>query len=186
LRSLSHESFERYLAPDAEIVHSPVFESAIVKIQSGKVLLLTEEERTAVTRLQNPNPISTVDVVAADTPATKPLSVTRKALNAAIAMRKEAEDAKQEGIYGDLSWIPHSSNMCERLFSRAKLTLGYLRRSMTPLHFEQLIMLRANREHWNVVTVHTGINNAENLVISEGDEEGEDEEDDDDEVDEDA
>lgn len=44
--------FENYLSNSATIVASPVFESAIVKIQNKKEGLLTEDERDAVLKLR--------------------------------------------------------------------------------------------------------------------------------------
>ena len=36
------------------------------------------------------------------------------------------------GKYIDLTWIPATSNACERLFSRAKIIFDDYRQSMTP------------------------------------------------------
>jgi hypothetical protein len=50
---------------------------------------------------------------------------------------------------------------------------------MTPLHFEQLIMLRANRNHWNLSVVHDALTAAPTLAVvpdDNGDDEDEDDE----------
>ena len=57
----------------------------------------------------------------------------------------------------DVNWIPCTSNICERLFSKAKLTLGHLRCSMSPYHLEQLLFLRCNKDLWNLQTVAKAI-----------------------------
>ncbi|KAG3093375.1 hypothetical protein PI125_g16860 [Phytophthora idaei] len=41
-------SFSKYLAPDADIVHSPEFEQAVVKVLAGEITLLTEDEAAAL------------------------------------------------------------------------------------------------------------------------------------------
>ena len=55
--------------------------------------------------------------------------------------------------YGDLSFIPPTSNIVERLFSKSKLILGDLRRSMLPQHLEYVLLLSVNRELWDATTV---------------------------------
>ena len=45
----------------------------------------------------------------------------------------------------NLQWIPGISNIVEGLFSRAKLTLDDQRKRMLPMHFEQQVLLFANK-----------------------------------------
>ena len=47
-------------------------------------------------------------------------------------------------------WIPTTSNICERLFSKAKLTVGLLRTSLSPFMLEMLLFLRLNRDLWDL------------------------------------
>ena len=44
-----------------------------------------------------------------------------------------------------------TSNVCERLFSRAKLVMGPHRRLMDPSTLEAFSILRMNKEHWNII-----------------------------------
>ena len=46
-----------------------------------------------------------------------------------------------------VEWIPVSSNVAEMLFSRAKLTVGSLRTSLTPLHLEAILFLFVNNKY---------------------------------------
>jgi hypothetical protein len=39
-------------------------------------------------------------------------------------------------LYGDLRWIPPTSNACERLFSRCKIIFDDYRKSMLPINLE--------------------------------------------------
>ena len=41
--------------------------------------------------------------------------------------------------YERLDWLLGTSNQCERLFSRAKLTLGHLPQGLSPMHLEAVI-----------------------------------------------
>ncbi|ETP51422.1 hypothetical protein F442_03443 [Phytophthora nicotianae P10297] len=49
----------------------------------------------------------------------------------------------------DLSWIPATSVEVERLFSKMKCMLGYLRKSMSKETQEVILFLRMN---WDLVT----------------------------------
>ena len=53
----------------------------------------------------------------------------------------------------DLQWIPGTSNIVERFFSRAKLTLDDQRKRVLPMHFEQQVFLFANKRLWNIKNV---------------------------------
>ena len=55
--------------------------------------------------------------------------------------------------YMTMSWIQGTSNVCERLFSRAKLNVGYLRHNMSPMHLEAELFLFVNKKFWDAKTV---------------------------------
>jgi hypothetical protein len=57
-----------------------------------------------------------------------------------------------------------TSNIVERLFSRAKLILSERRKSMSPYHLELLLFLRANQELWNDYTIQDCYDNPESLI----------------------
>ena len=44
--------------------------------------------------------------------------------------------------------VTETSNMCERLFSLAKLIMSYLRKHMDPDHLEWLLFIKANKNIW--------------------------------------
>ncbi len=52
-----------------------------------------------------------------------------------------------------MNHINPTTNMCERLFSRARLIMSHLRQSMSPHHLEILLLLKANITLWNALTV---------------------------------
>ena len=49
--------------------------------------------------------------------------------------------------------IAPTSNVCERLSSRAKLIMRPHRKMMSPYHLDMLIFLRCNKELWDATTV---------------------------------
>ena len=55
--------------------------------------------------------------------------------------------------YRPMQHISPTSNVCERLFSRAKLIMRPHRKMMTPYHLDMLIFLRSNKELWDSTTV---------------------------------
>ena len=66
----------------------------------------------------------------------------------------EAQDAKRmrtikESKYRKLDYILPTSNIVERLFSRAKIIMADRRKSMTPYHPELLLFLRMNKDLWS-------------------------------------
>ena len=49
----------------------------------------------------------------------------------------------------NIDWIPTTSNIVERLFSRAKLYLTSLRASMEPRTLEAMLYLHCNQDLWD-------------------------------------
>ena len=52
----------------------------------------------------------------------------------------------------NMQWIPGTSNIVERLFSRANLTLDDQRKRVLPMHFEQVFLFTIKRL-WNIKNV---------------------------------
>ena len=138
------ESFpctEQYLSANAEIVHSPDFESGIVKIIDENAEDLTELEKGAVEVFSRQE--SQVDN--GDTPEGD-LSIVEKALK----LKKRKVIRSQ---YVTLDFIPATSNIVERLFSNARLVLTDYRKSMSPYTFECVMFLKFNRKYWDLALV---------------------------------
>ena len=55
--------------------------------------------------------------------------------------------------YRPMQHIAPTSNVCERLFSRAKLIMRPHRKMMSPYHLDMLFFLRCYKELWNATTV---------------------------------
>jgi hypothetical protein len=139
---LEFPTMSRHLASDGAIVHSPQFESAVVKCLNGTVPL-TEEDTTLLEKFASREEIP----IQADG---EQLSIAEKALQ---ARKRRKLEHRQAARFQDLSFIQPTSNIVERLFSKARLILTDYRKSMSPYTFECLIFLGNNRDLWDMSTV---------------------------------
>ena len=128
------EDLSHHLSSNAKIVHSPHFESGLVKvIRDGDNCTLSPLQKLALEKLKidgatNPSP-------------QKDMSFAERALKRVRV---------QEKIYQNLSFICPTSNVVERLFSTAKFVFSDLRRSLLPRNLEMLLFLKLNRDLWDL------------------------------------
>ncbi|EGZ18606.1 hypothetical protein PHYSODRAFT_455242, partial [Phytophthora sojae] len=61
--------------------------------------------------------------------------------------------APRRSQYVAVTYVPPTSNECERFFSAAKLVLTDVRKSLSPTMLEMLMCLQYNRDLWDVNTV---------------------------------
>ena len=66
--------------------------------------------------------------------------------------RTEAQADKAKS-YINLDALPGTSVNCERLFSAAKFILSDTRKRTSPKLFEALLLLKVNRNYWNVYSI---------------------------------
>ncbi|KUF78770.1 Pre-mRNA-splicing factor 38A [Phytophthora nicotianae] len=134
-------SFRHYLAPDADIVAAPEFESAVIKVLGGRAKLLSRAEKAAL------KPFERKTAEAAD--------VTEKTAKVGFADRilKRRKVQEDKSAYSQLNAIPPTSNAAERLFSMARMVLRYERNRLSPLMLEMLLFLKLNSKYWDVTTV---------------------------------
>ena len=134
-----YPDMNRWLAANADIVKSPVFECAIVKVIDGQSDSLTAEERDALapfTAMQAPTMASDDE-------------------NASISQVMARKRARTAGnTYRNVSHIPPTSNACERLFSRARRLSTDYRKSMHPKTGEALLFLDLNATYWSAQLVN--------------------------------
>jgi hypothetical protein len=114
-------------------VHSPAFESGIVKFQLEQQDDFLEEEK----ELLEPFHVSNIPTLVSPT---KPTSLSAQALSS-IKRRKVPTK------YLSLKHIPPT---VERLFSAARLILCDYPKSMDPYTFECLLFLKVNRKKWDI------------------------------------
>jgi hypothetical protein len=137
-KSLAH------LRKNAAIVNNIEFENGIVKLQGGKESELTPREKTAVKIFLNQNSAAAVESQE-DNEADDDEGYATRILNEAeVNKRARIEKSKYRGTLH----VASTSNMCERLFSLAKLIMSHLRKSMDPDHLEWLLFLKANKQFW--------------------------------------
>ena len=132
---------EQYLGANAAITTDPIFERAVVKIQSQlENTLIVAEARTVKGYLlaaHNDDDCSSDD----DTGETRGFAVD--IVKEAVA--KKAKNSRRATKYRSLNYLVTASNIVERLLSRVKLIMRDKRKLMEPQHLELLLFLRCNK-----------------------------------------
>jgi hypothetical protein len=144
------ESFpgsSHYLAADAAIVQNNFFERGIVKLQAGKEHELVPREKAEIRRFL------IADAPPDDEAGEYDGEITAARSHLEYQQRKKARTALSSSRYRPTLHISSTTNMVERLFSRAKIVMTDLRKSMTPRNLEMLMFLRSNRHLWDEVVV---------------------------------
>jgi hypothetical protein len=137
------------LGPKAEVVHSSDFESAICKIQALDERLLSVTERKAVKRfLMDENDAVNAPDTNADEDHERDWA--QDIIDSADAHKRRKLFVSK---YRSTKHVAPTSNVCERIFSRAKLVMRPHRKHMSPFHLEMMIFLRCNKGLWNEATV---------------------------------
>ncbi|KAG2826473.1 hypothetical protein PC116_g11145 [Phytophthora cactorum] len=129
------------LPPDAHIVHSPKFDSVIVKVLGGQVTRLTEAEKAALQPFRR-------GPAAVMAPATEEEG---SSFDERILKRRKIDTAPS--IYTLVTAIPPTSNVAERLFSSARAVLRHERHRIFPMALEMVLFLKINSPYWKVATV---------------------------------
>ena len=138
-------SMEHCLSENADIGHCKDFQNGVVKIIDGGASDLTDREKQALKSFE----ISEV------------LDPKEDIIFAECVLRAKKMKMVSNG-YERLDWLQGTSNQCERLFSRAKLTLGHLRQGLSPIHLEALLFLFLIRLHWVAQLVSRVVNRTNN------------------------
>jgi hypothetical protein len=128
------------LSPCADIILDKHFETGIVKIQQGKVELLDTIEKRHVIHLKKPE-------------IEKPAEVEVTLSLAQQALKKQKLEETRESSYIDLRFLIPTSNICERLFSKAGFCLHSRRLGILPINAECQMFLHMNMDLWNIETV---------------------------------
>jgi len=125
----------------SNIVHSPSFESGVVKLLRGQQHSLTDEEEVALSVLE----IDGNEAVP---------NQNRETFSFADQLLSEELQSKK---YLDPSFIPCGSVEAESLFSIASAVWTDRRLFTTPEHIEAYMFLQYNRHLWNESTVAEAI-----------------------------
>ena len=130
--------FMTQLLPNSPLVQCKDFENGIVKLQSDAESFLTPSEKDAVRKyLKSEDPEA----------VTAPAEVSSFAVDALTTDLKRRRGEKSK--YRSTLHVSATSNVCERLFSAARLILNHLRCNMDPASCELLLFLKFNRQFWD-------------------------------------
>jgi hypothetical protein len=150
-----------HLAANATIIHSKDFESAVYKLQVGDERL-SPAEKAAVSLFKLDNAAGANDDEAKE-------GEEKDDIINSILREVEEEQAKNKRIkatlYRSTAHVSPTSNIVERLFSRAKLIMREQRRHMDPSSLECLLMLRLNNDLWDAFTIQECITGREDAGI---------------------
>ena len=140
------------LSADADIVHSPDFESAVVKLAKKEFQSMTSEEKRSVKLLQmeSGEGDSSSSETAAKETSLSCFEIIQQWKEQRIAALDDAE-------YINVGFIVGTSNSVEHLFSAAKLILADHRKSMLPIMFEAVLFLKKSWMFWDVQMVASTI-----------------------------
>ena len=155
-----YPAMDEHLSATSRLTQKPLFEAAVIKIQRGEELALSNSEKRAVKRfLLTPEDDSDED----DQEEEQQLTEVQRIMEAS-RKRKAENTGVCKSKYKSLKHCLTTSNIVERLFSRAKLILSERRKSMSPYHLELLLFLRSNQELWNDYTIQDCYDNPESLT----------------------
>jgi hypothetical protein len=143
-------SCQSQLASDARIVSHPSFENAIVKVLNKKEHELSEAEANSISCFLLPREPTDSEGDEEEQGGAAQLSLLDEIR---LTKKQRVEPSNRESNYVNLAWIPATSNVVERLFSRLKLVFSTRRKSLSPAHLEMVLMLSFNKALWNMVDV---------------------------------
>ena len=138
-----HPVVQGHLGAAADIIHQPLFESAVAKIQGHDYSLSAQEKRKVSFFL--------VDRTAEEDEEDEDLDVDLSFLEETLdeAAVESSKRHKKSCPYRSLDHVAPTSNIVERLFSRCGIIMRPHRRLMDPSTLEMLIMLRFNKDLWD-------------------------------------
>lgn len=147
----------------------------MIKIMDSKAepsipLQLSHEEKDAVSDFKIDLELTQLEVVEDEVPQAA-VNYADQAKERSKKRRLQAAGVEQSGaeVYVDLKWVQSTSNIVERLFSKARLILTDYRKSMKPCHFELLLLLKCNRSLWSLedlVTVESAPLDDEDVEVA--------------------
>ena len=126
-----------------------VFESGVIKIQSGNWEGLTPEEEEACTRLLKNGG---TDEEILETPSDSPVKMSDR-IKRMRSTALQGSNESRTSPYHDLSFLYASAAEVERLWSKALYIFVQQRRKMHPRMLETLLYLKENRRLWDKAMV---------------------------------
>ena len=145
---------KKYLGPMALIIHSPVFESAVCKLQNGQQSDLTEVEKGEISNLLIQSVSQPEDVRIVNEEEDFASSIIKK-------RRQECETKSPDRIYIDTRFLLPTSNILERFFSTADITYSDIRQRLLPQNLEMQLFLKINKKFWTLDVVEKSVNSVD-------------------------
>ena len=130
--------------------------SAIVKIQRNQEALLTTAEKNSVRRFQVE---SNAEVVA---------ELAGEDLDSRLKRKRQLSSSKTSD-YINLDWIPPTSDIFERFFSKVKLVLIDLCKSLMPVTLESILFLKVHMGIWSTTKFVTKAIRRQLVINSDSD-----------------
>jgi hypothetical protein len=159
------------LQPNSYLITNPHFENGVIKIQDGKESSLSRNEKLAVARYLKDGAVDDED----EDDDAETEGFASRVLKAAHKDKRQRTDNSK---YSSTAHVYPQSNLCERLFSQAKLVMRDHRRSMHPETLNDILFLKANRKLWNATFLQEVWNAHGQGANDEDDTDSDDEEDD--------
>lgn len=139
MENFDQPCFKQYLAMDSNILApaSRFFESAVTKVQNGDERSLTRQEKDVLRSLlkRSADGSSEDEVHGLD-----PIELYER--------EQKRQKSTNSSQYVPLEFIPPTTNVVERFFSRAKSVYTDYRKLMKPVTFEMIMFLKLNRDLW--------------------------------------
>lgn len=146
-----YPAMAHYLAKDADIVHDAKFEGAAVKVLNGDLGSLTRMEKVALGMFKRPT--HQPELVDGHVLDLDPKGYAAKV----IQDKRQRLCEPVDNPYMDLRFILPTSNIVERVFSKAKLVYSDRRQRLMPVTFEAIMFLAVNRHLWDASMVEETI-----------------------------
>ena len=120
-------------SPSSSIVHSPSFETGIVKIMKNQSISMSDEEKKQTSLIAQP-----IEMEVTEVSSLSDFARNLVQMSDAVTMKKTS-----------LEWISPTSNIVKRINSSAKYIYCPQRKSMSPFHRECVLFLKTNKTYWD-------------------------------------
>ena len=144
---------KKYLDVNATIIHNPVFETAICKIQEGKENTLGVEEEGQIDVLKRSCDVVEIQNISAEDEDDFASHLLKKRK---IEKRRSGES--RESKYLSTKFLLPTSNILERFFSKADYAFSDYRQRLLPQNLEMQLFLNVNSRFWDEKTVSKCLN----------------------------
>ena len=142
-----YANLETHLGADADIVHSPHFDSAIIKLHDKKFETLTDDEEAAILCLKMQQTTSATAEAgdALDSPGSVENLLKKRKL--------EKLSCQAKCVFQDSRYLLATSNIIEWFFSTAGHAFSDHRQGLRPMNLEMHFFVKINKKFWDAETV---------------------------------